>query len=127
MNIKNRFLTDYGFSQPLSSLYKERRDKMAKELRKFVNVETRLVKFDKVGMSVEGEYIGKKQAGNFGNDFYDIKDNDGVMSVPGSVVLARKMGMVPVGSYVRITFTAELPNPKAGQNPIKDFKVEVAA
>jgi hypothetical protein len=93
--------------------------------RKMREIRSDIASFEKIGDKVEGTYMGKKAAGNFGNDAYVIKTKEGEKLVFGTVVLTRKMAEVESGLFVRITLTALIPNEKQGQHDIKDFRVDV--
>jgi hypothetical protein len=128
--MEQTFLTDIGFHNPIpydvrmgKIKHKQEEDNMAE--RKMKEIKSALVKFEKFGDKVEGIYRGTKVAGNFGNDAYAVETKDGEVTIFGTAVLSRKMKEVAVGKYVIITYIDDIPNGKKGQNPIKDFKVQV--
>ena len=85
-----------------------------------------LIKWDKVGMSVKGLVIGKREVKMSSGDvlIYDILTKDGQVAVPTPILLKEKMKNIPVNGskVVQIVFTET----KAGRQPqpMKLFSVK---
>lgn len=86
-------------------------------------IDDNIVRFEKVGDTVEGTLVSREQSTVYNNEVYHIKDKDKVNVVFGTTVLSSKMASVGIGDDVKIIFTGTQPNKKAGQNDIKLFDV----
>lgn len=78
------------------------------------------------GSQIEGVYIKMQEdVGVNKSNLYSIETpTEGVVNVWGSAILDQRMGVIKVGSKVRITYKG-LGEAKGGQNAPKLFKVEV--
>lgn len=101
---------------------------MARTERKFTPVEPQFFKFDEVGQTVEGTYLGVEdftyKNGNPGKRYVFEREDGTKFSLNGSAVLDRQMQHVDVDMYLRITFTG-LFHTDTGQEG-KTYSVEVS-
>lgn len=83
-----------------------------------------IFKFEKVGDTLEGKLLEKKESEEFNNTDYKIKSSDGIEHILfGTVMLNSLMETVPIDAKVRIEFMGTTPAKKEGHNDTKEFKV----
>lgn len=97
---------------------------------------------ESIGDALIGTYVGFEDItivdAKTGQDksirYFDIRDDLGhIWSVPDSYQIGKAFGRllsdgseaVPVGSYVRLTFTGEVNLNKPGHNPMKNYQLDV--
>lgn len=85
--------------------------------KEFVNI-----KWDKIGVIVEGIYRKKKVEEEFGTTFYlDDKNGEIIYSIPGTTDLIRKLKDKKPGDIIRIEYTSDENIGKP--SPLKKFKI----
>lgn len=91
----------------------------------FKEIDPKLWTYEKDGDFLEGyllriqEHIGRNDSA-----MYDFETKDGLRSVWGSAILDSKLGLIKVGTKVRITYKG-LGEAIGGKSAAKIFKVEV--
>lgn len=102
----------------------EQKELKEKNKRKFEEVVTMDIwEAKQVGDNVEGIYIDKEEnVGKYSSNAYILENEGKPVMVWGSTIIDRRMALVKIGEYVRITFK-ELRPSKHG-NDLKIFKVE---
>ncbi len=90
----------------------------------FKEIDPKLWTYDKDGDTIEGYLLRvKEHVGMNDSTMYDFETKDGMMSVWGSAILDSKLGLIKVGTKVRITYKG-LGEATGGKSAAKIFKVE---
>jgi len=119
--MKNRFLNEWGFKDPVNlPIIKKFKQNEGEKMKKEIKDEIEFWMPEKIGDKLEGTVVGTFM-GKFGV-VTKIKNNDKVFGTPSHNVLQSKMAQVPIGSYVWIELV-DIKDTDKG-NPMRVYKVE---
>ena len=104
-------------------------DEQTTEGRRFETLEAGVFKFEEIGDSIEGTYMGSGRQTVSGDltTRHDFETKTGPMFFWGSTVLDGRLRLAAMGDYVRVTYIGNTEQTYKGGNPAKLYSVERAA